>query len=70
MNDFHIVGDWKASENFYGWQEYDIQLRDARFAPINNRIWGEGNWVRCAQCPRDDRGNEVYHHKEAHNGNL
>lgn len=40
--------------------------RDRRFAPGNDRIWGEGNWIRCPICPYDSRGFEVYHHKDAH----
>jgi hypothetical protein len=40
--------------------------RDARHAPENDRIWGEGRWVRCSTCPRDATGREVYHHRNAH----
>jgi len=40
--------------------------RDARFAPLNDRIWGEGQWVRCSTCPPDGEGGAVYHHKNAH----
>jgi len=40
--------------------------RDARFTPDCDRLWGEGNWVRCPLCPRDSTGREVYHHKDAH----
>jgi hypothetical protein len=40
--------------------------RDARFSPLNDRIWGEGNWVRCSTCPHDSEDREVYHHKDAH----
>jgi len=40
--------------------------RDARFAPGNDKIWGEGNWVKCAICPRDATGRLTYHHKNYH----
>lgn len=40
--------------------------RDARFAPMNDRIWGEGNWLRCPTCPLDDNDRQVYHHRNAH----
>lgn len=40
--------------------------RDARFTTGNNKIWGEGNWIRCSTCPKDHYGREVYHHKNAH----
>ena len=40
--------------------------RDARFTPGNDKIWGEGNWVRCSVCEHDSKDREVYHHKDAH----
>ena len=44
----------------------DQAERDAHFAPGNDYIWGEGNWIRCAICPLDSAGFEVYHHKDHH----
>lgn len=44
----------------------DQRARDIWFAPGNNALWGEGNWVRCSVCPHDEAGCEVYHHKEFH----
>jgi hypothetical protein len=40
--------------------------RDAKFAPENDRLWGAGNWIRCATCPLDSEGRQVYHHRRAH----
>lgn len=40
--------------------------RRARFRELNNRIWGEGNWIVCPTCPRDSNGFEVFHHKNVH----
>ena len=39
--------------------------RDERFGPLNDRIWGAGNWVRCERCP-DSLGLPSYHHVKAH----
>lgn len=30
-----------------------------------NLIWGEGNWVRCAPCPKND-GHASIHHRDFH----
>lgn len=49
----------------HGPAETDAE-RDARFAPLNDATWGEGNWVRCPTCPHDYYDREVYHHKDAH----
>lgn len=51
------------------WPEYDGETDDqrlARFAPLNDQTWGEGNWIECPTCPPDDRGKQPFHHKEAH----
>lgn len=40
--------------------------RDARFAPMNDRMWGAGNWVRCADGCADSFGLPTYHHKDYH----
>jgi hypothetical protein len=40
--------------------------RDERFKPGNDKVWGEGNWIRCEGCP-DSLGYPSYHHKDAHN---
>lgn len=40
--------------------------RDARFTPMNDRLWGAGNWLRCPTCPHDSEDREVYHHVKAH----
>ena len=42
------------------------EQRDARFAPLNDRTWGEGNWLRCPICAPDSEGRQVYHHVNAH----
>ena len=42
------------------------QERDIRFAPGNDAVRGEGNWVRCSDCPHDAMGQPVYHHKDYH----
>jgi len=34
----------------------------------NDRVWGQGNWVRCEPCPRDPTGLGVFHHKDFHDG--
>lgn len=47
------------------WIEPD-SVRDERFRELNDRIWGEGNWLRCPSCPHDDNDREIYHHKDAH----
>jgi hypothetical protein len=31
-----------------------------------DRLWGEGEWVVCEQCPPDDAGFPVRHHRHAH----
>lgn len=53
------------TDRHLSWDEGD-RLRDAIFAPKNDELWGEGNWIRCPQCPRDSDGREVYHHVNAH----
>jgi hypothetical protein len=40
--------------------------RDLGFTPLNDAIWGEGNWVKCYECPLDAQGNPPYHHRLAH----
>jgi len=40
--------------------------RDLRFTPMNDAVWGAGHWTRCAVCPPDAEGREVYHHVNAH----
>lgn len=40
--------------------------RVARFKDLNNRIWGERNWIQCPTCPTDDNDEQVFHHKDAH----
>lgn len=42
-----------------------LAWRDSRFKKGNDRIWGAGNWIRCARCP-DSTGFPSYHHKDAH----
>ena len=42
------------------------EQRDARCAPLNDRTWGEGNWLRCPICAPDSEGRQVYHHVNAH----
>lgn len=67
----HSKGD--VPHGHHGWiydkivNEESDEDRDARFKDLNNRIWGEGNWIRCSTCPHDSKDREVYHHKDAHN---
>lgn len=42
------------------------QDRIDRFTPMNDRIWGQDNWIRCLECPKDAFGHHVFHHKDAH----
>lgn len=37
------------------------------FAPVNDQIWGEGNWIECTDC-LDDIGRPSFHHKNYHRG--
>lgn len=46
--------------------DYHFQQRLERFGEMNDRIWGEGNWIVCGTCPPDDGGWPVFHHKDAH----
>lgn len=39
--------------------------RDDRFREGNDKVWGAGNWVRCATC-LDSLGYPAYHHKDHH----
>lgn len=39
---------------------------DREFSELSDRIWGAGNWVVCHECPPDDSGHPVRHHKIAH----
>lgn len=48
-------------------EETDDERRE-RFTELNNKIWGEGNWIQCPTCPHDDNGREVFHHRDAHGG--
>jgi hypothetical protein len=41
-------------------------LRDSAFTPMNDAIWGPGQWIRCPSCPPDHEGRPPYHHKNAH----
>lgn len=54
---FLLLGPWKQ-----------MKKEIIRFAPGNDEIWGEGNWIRCSICPHDYYDREVYHHKDAHAG--
>lgn len=45
---------------------YEMEKRIEAFGELNDRIWGEGNWVPCITCPRDDAGYPPFHHKDAH----
>lgn len=40
--------------------------RSARFRKLNDRIWGEGNWIQCETCPHDSMGFEVFHSVKMH----
>lgn len=39
--------------------------RDEHFKIGNDRLWGEGNWIRCDTCA-DGAGMPSYHHKDFH----
>jgi len=52
-----------------GWLMDAVQAvwdREERLRPLNDRIWGEGNWIECPTCPLDDEGYRVFHHRNAH----
>ena len=63
------VDYFHAPDNRPKWAEPESDdARDDRFRALNDRLWGPGRWIRCAWCPRDAEGREVYHHIEAHDG--
>lgn len=41
------------------------ERRDQVFGPGNDKVWGPGEWVRCADCP-DATGFPSYHHRAVH----
>ena len=41
------------------------EARWLRFRGLNDRIWGEGNWVMCPRC-LDGLEQPSFHHKNAH----
>jgi hypothetical protein len=53
------------------WRSKDFERdgpdRDAYFAPGNDHLWGDGEWVKCYEprC-RDDRGLPSFHHRLFH----
>lgn len=46
--------------------DHHFQKRLERFRELNDRIWGEGNWIVCGTCPPDDKRWPPFHHKDAH----
>lgn len=44
-----------------------LARREAAFAPGNDKVWGEGNWIACDRCP-DAVGFPSFHHREFHPG--
>lgn len=46
--------------------DFHYAKRLERFTELNDRIWGEGNWIPCGTCPPDDGGWPPFHHKNAH----
>lgn len=42
-----------------------VAARDAESVELSDRTWGEGNWVRCADCP-DSFGHPSRHHRDNH----
>lgn len=48
-------------------EDYQFRMeRIERFRDLNDSLWGAGNWVECDECPRDDEGQRVFHHWNAH----
>jgi hypothetical protein len=43
-----------------------VAEREARLFPVNDALWGPGNWIECHQCPLDADGRAPYHHRDAH----
>jgi hypothetical protein len=42
-----------------------LKWRDDHFEDGNDKVWGQGNWVRCSDCP-DGTGLPSYHHRDTH----